>query len=1386
MLPSLSSLKLNSNVETVEVKVGGVSQSGPEVYPLGDRLFRTDSLLPKVPEFEMSGKRKEVGSDTEQRFASFCTVDVLGATKGQLLRGLEDRDNVSGICRVDAKTLALVSGVVLEVVEGGVKPQKEARDAAIASYGIDGWAAKLGNVWSVSNARAAQLIEMMDDSMSVGEEGYMGVAGSLVQAGSAQMHVVGGEEIRFKVVEPGVWSIYDEIVKFVDEETFVSPAVLYHALNDGKKALDGMLDSAGKKMELPGPFAMRRFLFVQAASSGAVEHREGDKIDITVSGVLCGAQNHAYYDLSAEFQADGSHTKLRAVLPRSATSTFTIDDAVAASYACVDRLAGSGHGLLSGITAYALKSDLDAVFEVLKKPSIGAGALKSLLQKAVRYGAAKTSLPDEAVVDTRAVVIACVGALYAIKSSFVPDLGTHVRGCTAASKRAGVIVVEDAWPKQELLKDLGDLNGMGETSPGKALEALMGVALATTRLSSYQPPVEIILSTMIVMVASHQSNQIIDWRPKTGSASTITAATYKPGMAMGARLLRIVRSFGGDMDMLDKAAAMTSDAGLVQVLDVTMDKTAVMPMKHMIDFHVYRGAAFVTANGSKTFALRHSTMFDRCTGTNPRIAGGKMLDEENAVIRVVRNQQSMIQELLFPQPSSPMDEDADATLQVPLDYGVLSAGVGPIGPLTIRTTAAENLSDGYAKDGAATWKLLVILGVDNEDEIVMHTVNVRDNDKKPTITATAKRKAILAARGMTHKFTSPVLRGYSKVQYQTGDWVVLPTEASGLSPITWNYDTPYNIDVPYKTIAEVPTAQLASFPSVGMFDMLKECIALSSSPVPGLAANYTASIASIMEALFRKATEQGFSPRTLQLRLLGLIRGKYDEVALPLPAKDGGIGADQLLAVEGDWLVYLSLLKLARVAPGALRLKMAPKFDVVDSRVLRKIEMAIADQLASTPDVAWKDKFTSARDSLSARYGTPLPYVPKDPEASKFYGEPFDYQSDLVKKMLKRDKDAVVKPHGHFVSLDTGLGKSLVALMYALEYGATYGNATRVIWFTPKSVVETALAELKTTWGMGVAAVGKVDRLSPNLNRLINIVSTGDLSVANRVALETELVRKAETSIIIVDEVHLLYNVSIRTSTIRNVIEACPRFICMTATPTPSRGQVIGERWIADSVGFPLTKSNFLVGAAQMVAARVSLPIVAHERLAPVTLSLGDAATHIRFLKDGGKWNEAAQHVRRACFSVMAQKIVEVADADRIAFPTGGVLVFMDNSEEVQIMKTRLNSMVAGKGYTVGDRAGNETNGTVGIAITTKSDTAGYNFIRAGAIVTGVYAQSAASRHQLRGRIRRVGQKRTDVDYYTIYPTKTILSMLFERHNGVDQKNATLEQLAVEFVKKAK
>lgn len=1340
-----------------------------------------------------SAKPKKA-SEKRDDFVSFATVDALGAMRGQRIRGITKAEERSGVVKAEDKFYSQVEGVVLELVAGGVKPMAEVRRAARMAYGGDpdsvaGWAAKLGGALSISTARAVELIEIMETQKTEGEKGYLGMKGDLNSANKPPFHVVGGEELKFKIVEPGAWGEYTDVQAIVEEERHVSPGEIYDALNDGKKGSDNK--------DAPGPYCLQRHLFVQASGSSEVVHREGDRVDVEVAGVLSPASPAVYYDVAAELSADGTPSLVRAKLPPSRAVRFGTAEARALADSCVDALLSNGYhylqtddvsnsstvSLLAGMTAAQAHEQVGLVFDVLARSSMTGGPLKSLLQKALRYGAAKTTLPDGVtVVDTRIVALATVGLIYAIKSTFMPDLGLHVRGCTNASKRLAVIMVEDAWPKMRLLHGMKAING-GVSNPGRVLAALMGVALVTSRVPEYSPPDSVILASMMVAVACQQSDEIIDWRagPFFGLLQSRTQ-TNKQCMDMGARLLRIVRSFYDDMRMLETAAGMTTDEGDVKVLYTGKHPSAVMPLMHMIDQHAWRGVGFTTKEGGNTFPVRHDTIFGMCTGWNPRLStNGGMLDEQDNTVRIIRNQQTMIQTMMFPPPAPyAMDVTPDQTFSVPLDHGVLAAGVGPI-PVSVKTTREENLADGF-KDASHSWTLLVIIGVESAEEIVMHTVNARDNDKKPIITKTAKQKAIAKAReAKSYPFSSPMLRGYSKVQFRNGSWEVLPSDSASreLEPIVWRYASE-TTTIHYARLAPVPDDAMHSFEYDVMLERLNYCLSVPKG-TPGIADGYERSIGMALDALAREATGQRFVARTLQLRLLGAVRGQYDEVALPTPSRDGGIGADKLSVMSGDWLVYLTLLKIASLAPGALRPKMAPKFDVVDSRILRGIEMAIAGHLSTSVDSTWLNAFQRTLDDFTTKLYTPA-IGGKDL---------FDYQTALINKMLERDESAVVKPRGHFVNLDTGLGKSITAAVYMLRYGAKYGNAARVVWFTPNNVVDTAFRELATDWGIGTGLVGKVNAANPVFNKLINIVPMEKLSISSKKhernnLLENALMAVAETSLVVVDEVHLSYNVSIRTSIIRSVVEACPRFVAMTATPTPSRGQVIGERWIADSVGFPLTKKNFLVGAAQMVAAKVELPIDADEKILPVNLSIADAEQHMAFLRNGGNWSDAAQHVRRATFNAMAAKAIELTDADRMANPNGGVLVFVDNEEEAEMMRVRLATAVVGKGYTVGLRAGNERNGNVGIVVTTKKDVAGYNFVRMGAIVTGVYAESAASRHQLRGRIRRIGQTRPKVQYWTVFPSHTILSMLFERHNTVDAKNASLEQLAKDFVNKNK
>merc|ERR1712187_451468 len=86
------------------------------------------------------------------------------------------------------------------------------------------------------------------------------------------------------------------------------------------------------------------------------------------------------------------------------------------------------------------------------------------------------------------------------------------------------------------------------------------------------------------------------------------------------------------------------------------------------------------------------------------------------------------------------------------------------------------------------------------------------------------------------------------------------------------------------------------------------------------------------------------------------------------------------------------------------------------------------------------------------------------------------------------------------------------------------------------------------------------------------------------------------------------------------------------------------------------------------------------------------------------------------------------------------------------------------------------------IVVITKDKDRGYNSAtRLGAMVTGAYAGNAASRHQLRGRLRRLGQRRREVRFVTVCMENSLLHLLHQRHSAVDTMNITLEQLGQRF-----
>ena len=311
-----------------------------------------------------------------------------------------------------------------------------------------------------------------------------------------------------------------------------------------------------------------------------------------------------------------------------------------------------------------------------------------------------------------------------------------------------------------------------------------------------------------------------------------------------------------------------------------------------------------------------------------------------------------------------------------------------------------------------------------------------------------------------------------------------------------------------------------------------------------------------------------------------------------------------------------------------------------------------------------------------------------------------------------------------------------------------------------EGVAEDVRPTLKKWIKSPSALVEAYERLSPAL--------------AKRPASAALLTRLASSSLAVFDEVHTVYNPSNKASAARQFSLLCPTFILMTATPRGGRGALLQLDWLRDSVSWPVDKRNWLVAAAQMHSTRVELPIQRVELEVRANLSSEEAAEHLRLLRA----RDVAAAMRlclRAAQAAFVSEALRLAAEDR---PGGGVLVVCADAEH--LARTRADLAARLGEAAVAPRL--EATEATAAVLVTRFDVTGYTLVRLGAICTQVYPSSAASRHQLRGRIRRIGQTREEVLYSTVFPENSILALLHETHSNVDRVNANLEALAEKFV----
>ncbi|CAJ1351000.1 unnamed protein product [Effrenium voratum] len=722
----------------------------------------------------------------------------------------------------------------------------------------------------------------------------------------------------------------------------------------------------------------------------------------------------------------------------------------------------------------------------LRKLSLG--ALKSCLQKVIRFHAKDVSLGQNSVpVPAPVVAAASCGLLFAAKGGFSPELQLFTRGCTAALKRLAVILVEDAWVEDP-------------QAPAQ-LASLLALGLVTQQMS-YEPPRHVVVSAMRLAAKAASSGSVIAWRTpsKSASASKVKVKVSEPQSRFfqsSARLLRVLRSFPGDMEMLDRAAKAATLGALE--LQRAAERPEVMPLCHLVDQHAFRGVGHVLGAGSgATFAERFRVLFEKCTGCNPRLSS--LADfETRPEVRVARFAQRCCLHMALSKARSAIPSASEGvSVSLELDAGVLAAAVGPVPVQAGRKRKRE---------------LLVLLGLRcPEDEVVMQKPARATRDLFGELTEQERAEAISVARSQRQKAQSPLLPGTQHAQFRD----------------TWMLDGRKWEDL----VKEGLKVTVPSAPAPGWCNESTDWERLLEDDAAFEEALQSAGAGMTPDA--RKWTLRLTSalPHAVCLRGVSLLRQQYTSIQLPTPSLQGGLVSDQLAAYDGDWLVYRLLVLVSQLVP-ALRPTAPPNFQVGNPVLLRVLEKWMMEgiQLVGTA--------RPSGPSCSSASGAEWAELRRHLEAS---AKLMEHQREAICRMVERDEH--LKCGGHFLIMDTGHGKTITALLYAFRWLESSGqNVRRIMWVTPAGTVENLVKQLRTTWRCPTHVVPRISSAKkPKTGEgadlalkdfMVNVIHADHLRTAIDKGLAAEAREPGSRGL---DE---MYAPTLRTSAARRLCQLC-------------------------------------------------------------------------------------------------------------------------------------------------------------------------------------------------------------------------------------------------------
>ena len=389
---------------------------------------------------------------------------------------------------------------------------------------------------------------------------------------------------------------------------------------------------------------------------------------------------------------------------------------------------------------------------------------------------------------------------------------------------------------------------------------------------------------------------------------------------------------------------------------------------------------------------------------------------------------------------------------------------------------------------------------------------------------------------------------------------------------------------------------------------------------------------------------------------------------------------------------------------------------------------------------------------------------------------------------------------GNFVYMSVGMGKTVVALTF-LSWLIESGQApTYVIYTTPKSAITTLIKEIEyfgkglvhlclPTAGWKSNARAKYTTEKDHATLLagkINIIEHDHLRF-----MEEELLQKATSSLLIVDEVHKTLNDTKRTGIALELAKLSQEFVVMSGTPTVDSNLYKIINWLELLNEFFVTEKNFWAAANGMISRVVQTGVDVITQNTKVPMTDGQMKQYLELMPaglGGTNSNPSAKQFQQAfglCYEACTPEMVALS-VRHIRKGEGVMLVARNQTHQDELASGLMREgvelgeiLLLGKDQSIFMTREAVDSGEVPnykAVITTIRLAEGYTLSHFHIMVTCVYPSAQSTREQLVGRLNRLSQLSKSI---TVYVTHCgILSYVLEQHEDASSISKIIESLA--------